>query len=76
MGGQKYKLSLDLFDNRSDVNLSVRQYVEFVVGNKVNFLLGPFASNFAVDDSLVRREVSDPDAAGRRRVDPDVQPRL
>ena len=27
VGGQKYKLELQLLDNQSDVNLSVRQYV-------------------------------------------------
>jgi len=53
VGGQRYKLELELLDNQSDVNLSVRQYVQLVSRDKVNFLLGPFASNFALDDSSV-----------------------
>ena len=53
LGGESVKLELAVLDNQSDTNLSVRQYVQLVVRDKVNFLLGPFASNFALDDSSV-----------------------
>src|SRR5690242_21877191 len=53
LGGESAKLELVILDNQSDTNLSVRQYVQLVVRDKVNFLLGPFASNFALDDSSV-----------------------
>src|SRR5574337_414677 len=48
-----YQLALKLYDNQSDVNLSVRQYTQLVSQDKVNLLLGPFASNFALADSAV-----------------------
>src|SRR5689334_23688099 len=42
IGGQAHKLALKLYDNQSDVNLSVRQYTQLVSQDKVNLLLGPF----------------------------------
>ena len=48
IGGETVKLELVILDNQSDINLSVRQYVQLVARDKVNFLLGPFASNFAL----------------------------
>lgn len=53
VGNEKQKIVLKLYDNQSDVNLSVRQYTQLVSQDKVNFLLGPFASNFALADSAV-----------------------
>jgi branched-chain amino acid transport system substrate-binding protein len=53
IGGESAKLELVILDNQSDVNLSVRHYVQLVARDKVNFLLGPFASNFALADSSI-----------------------
>lgn len=53
VAGKAEKLALKLYDNQSDVNLSVRQYTQLVSQDKVNLLLGPFASNFALADSAV-----------------------
>ncbi len=64
VGGKKYKLALDLLDNQSDVNLSVRQTVQLVASDKVNFLLGPFASNFALDDSSIAEKYQIPMVQG------------
>ena len=64
VGGQKYKLALDLLDNQSDVNLGVRQYVQLVTRDKVNFLLGPFSSNDALDDSSVAEKYEVPMVQG------------
>jgi branched-chain amino acid transport system substrate-binding protein len=64
IGGEKAKLELVILDNQSDVNLSVRQYVELVVREKVNFLLGPFASNFALADSSVAERYGIPMVQG------------
>ena len=64
IGGQKFELALDLLDNQSDANLSVTQYVQLVVRDKVNFLLGPFASNFALDDSSVAEKYQIPMVQG------------
>ena len=58
IGGQSHKLALKLYDNQSDVNLSVRQYTQLVSQDKVNLLLGPFASNFALADSAVSATTS------------------
>jgi len=64
VGGQTYKLTLNLLDNQSDVNLGVRQYVQLVTRDKVNFLLGPFSSNDALDDSSVAEKYEVPMVQG------------
>ncbi|HET7832858.1 MAG TPA: amino acid ABC transporter substrate-binding protein [Gallionella sp.] len=53
IAGRPHKLVLKLYDNQSDVNLSVRQYTELLTEDKANLLLGPFASNFVLADSAV-----------------------
>lgn len=60
MGDQTHKLALKLYDNQSDVNLSVRQYTQLVTQDKVNLLLGPFASSFALADSTVSEKYKIP----------------
>jgi branched-chain amino acid transport system substrate-binding protein len=64
IGDKREKLNLTLLDNQSDVNLSVRQYVQLVTQNKVNFLLGPFASNFVIADSAIAEKYSIPMVQG------------
>src|SRR5215470_3405000 len=60
VGNTREKLNLKILDNQSDVNLSVRQYVQLVTQDKVNFLLGPFSSNFALADSAIAEKYSIP----------------
>ena len=60
VGKNREKLSLKILDNQSEVNLSVRQYVQLVSQDKVNFLLGPFASDFALADSAISEKYSIP----------------
>ena len=62
--GKEHKLALKVLDNQSDVNLSVRQYTQLVTQDKVNFLLGPFASNFALADSVVSEKYKIPMVQG------------
>ncbi len=64
VGDKHYTLALKLYDNQSDVNLSVRQYTQLVSRDKVNFLLGPFASNFALADSAVSEKYQIPMVQG------------
>lgn len=64
IGGQAHKLALKIYDNQSDVNLSVRQYTQLVSQDKVNLLLGPFASNFALADSAVSEKYQVPMVQG------------
>ncbi|MDB5818595.1 MAG: putative branched-chain amino acid transporter substrate-binding protein [Rhizobacter sp.] len=64
IAGQPHKLALKLYDNQSDVNLSVRQYTQLVSQDKVNLLLGPFASNFALADSAVSEKYGVPMVQG------------
>jgi len=64
IGNEKRKLALKLYDNQSDVNLSVRQYTQLVSQDKVKFLLGPFASNFALADSAVSEKYQVPMVQG------------
>ncbi len=53
VGSKHEKIALKILDNQSDVNLSVRQYVQLLSQDKVNLLLGPFASNFVLADSSI-----------------------
>ncbi|MDR0458233.1 MAG: amino acid ABC transporter substrate-binding protein [Burkholderiaceae bacterium] len=64
VGGKKEKLVLKIYDNQSDLNLSVRQYVQLLTQDKVNFLLGPFASNFAIADSAISEKYQVPMVQG------------
>ncbi|HUJ29278.1 MAG TPA: amino acid ABC transporter substrate-binding protein [Myxococcales bacterium] len=64
VGGKKMKLALKVLDNQSDVNLGVRQYVQLLTQDKVNFLLGPFSSNDALDDSSVAEKYQVPMVQG------------
>ncbi|TPI78153.1 amino acid ABC transporter substrate-binding protein [Mesorhizobium sp. B2-8-9] len=64
VGGEKRKLALKIYDNQSDVNLSVRQYTQLVSNDKVALLLGPFASNFALADSAVSEKYQIPMVQG------------
>lgn len=62
--GKKYTIALKIYDNQSNVNLSVRQYTQLVTDDKVNFLLGPFASNFALADSVISEKYQIPMVQG------------
>ena len=64
IAGQSHKLVLKLYDNQSDVNLSMRQYTQLVTEDKVNLLLGPFASNFALADSAISEKYKVPMVQG------------
>ncbi|MDR2000252.1 MAG: amino acid ABC transporter substrate-binding protein [Zoogloeaceae bacterium] len=64
VGGKKEKLVLKIYDNQSDLNLSVRQYVQLITQDKVNLLLGPFASNFALADSAISEKYEIPMVQG------------
>src|SRR5205085_10530645 len=61
---ESHKLALKLYGNQSDVNLSVRQYTQLDSQDKVEFLLGPFASNFALADSAVSEKYKIPMVQG------------
>jgi branched-chain amino acid transport system substrate-binding protein len=64
IGGASRKIELKILDNQSDVNLSVRQYVQLLAQDKVGFLLGPFASNFVLADSSVAEKARVPMVQG------------
>jgi branched-chain amino acid transport system substrate-binding protein len=64
VGGTKYTFALRILDSQSDVNLGVRQYVQLLTQDKVNFLLGPFSSNDALDDSSVAEKYQVPMVQG------------
>lgn len=64
IAGKTHKLALKIYDNQSDVNLSVRQYTQLISQDKVNLLLGPFASNFALADSAVAEKYKVPMVQG------------
>lgn len=64
VAGQRYQFALNVLDNQSDVNLGVRQYVQLITSDKVDFLLGPFNSNDALDDSSVAEKYQIPFVQG------------
>src|SRR5215467_9787004 len=64
VAGKKYQLALKIYDSQSDTNLGVRQYVQLLTQDKVNFLLGPFSSNDALDDSSVAEKYQVPMVQG------------
>jgi len=53
MGGKVYQFELRMLDNQSDVNLSVRQYVQLITQDNIAILLGPYASDYVLADSSV-----------------------
>jgi len=64
VGNKQEKLVLKIYDNQSDVSLSVRQYTQLVTQDKVNLLLGPFASNFVLADSAISEKYKIPMVQG------------
>ena len=64
VAGHKRQLALKLLDSQSDVNLGVRQYVQLLSQDKVDFLLGPFSSNDALNDSSVAEKYEVPMVQG------------
>ncbi|GAC1321233.1 MAG: amino acid ABC transporter substrate-binding protein [Collimonas sp.] len=64
IGGQPHQLVLRLYDNQSNINLSVRQYKRLITEDKVNLLLGPFASNFVLANSAVSEKYKIPMVEG------------
>jgi branched-chain amino acid transport system substrate-binding protein len=64
IGSARRPIALRILDNQSDVNLSVRQYAQLLSQDKVNFLLGPFASNFVLADSSIAEKARVPMVQG------------
>jgi branched-chain amino acid transport system substrate-binding protein len=64
IGPGRHTIALKILDNQSDVNLSVRQYAQLLSQDKVNFLLGPFASNFVLADSSIAEKARVPMVQG------------
>lgn len=64
VGNEQRKLALKTYDNQSDVSLSVRQYTQLVTQDKVDLLLGPFASNFVLADSAISEKYKIPMVEG------------
>ncbi len=60
VGGTTYKLALKVLDNQSDNNLAVRQYTQLLTQDKVDFLLGPYASDFVLVTSAVAEKYQVP----------------
>lgn len=64
VAGKKYLLALTVLDNQSDTNLGVQLYVQLLVRDKVNFLLGPYSSADALNDSSVSEKYEVPMVQG------------
>jgi len=64
VAGKPYHLALTILDNQSDTNLGVQLYVQLLVREKVNFLLGPYSSADALNDSSVSEKYEVPMVQG------------
>jgi branched-chain amino acid transport system substrate-binding protein len=64
VGGAREQIVLKLLDNQSDNNLAVRQYVQLLTQDKVNLLLGPFASDTVIATSSVAEKYQVPMVQG------------
>ncbi|HEX4111272.1 MAG TPA: amino acid ABC transporter substrate-binding protein [Stellaceae bacterium] len=64
IGGKSVPITLKLLDNQSDANLAVRQYVGLVTQDKVDFLLGPYASGTTIPVSSVSEKYQIPMVEG------------
>ncbi len=64
VGKIRYRLALMILDNHSDANLGVREYVQLVTRDKVDFLLGPYGSDDTLDDSTVAEKYRIPMVEG------------
>jgi branched-chain amino acid transport system substrate-binding protein len=64
VGNTRQQLALKLLDNQSDNNLAVRQYVQLLTQDKVNLLLGPFASDAVIATSSVAEKYQVPMVQG------------
>ena len=60
IGNTHEQLALKILDNQSDNNLAVRQYVQLVSQDKINLLLGPFASDAVLATSSVAEKYQVP----------------
>ncbi|MFI5399433.1 MAG: amino acid ABC transporter substrate-binding protein [SAR324 cluster bacterium] len=60
VGGTVHKLAIKMLDNQSDVNLCVRQYVQLVTQDKIDLLLGPYASPAVLASSSVAEKYEVP----------------
>lgn len=64
IGGKSIPITLKLVDNQSDNNLAVRQYVGLATQDKVDFLLGPYASGTTIPVSSVSEKYQIPMVEG------------
>ena len=64
IGDDTYRFALKILDNQSDINLGVRQYTQLITRDKVDFLLGPYSSNHALDEISVAEKYRVPMVQG------------
>lgn len=64
VGGKPHKLTLKLYDDQSDPNLSVRLFTKLVTSDKVNLLLGPYSSGITIPASTVAEKYEIPMVQG------------
>ena len=60
VGGTAHNFAIKMLDNQSDVNLCKRQYVQLVTQDKINLLLGSYASNYVLASSSVAEKYEVP----------------
>lgn len=64
IGNAHEQLALKILDNQSDDNLAVRQYTQLVSADKIQLLLGPFASGTVLATSSVAEKYEVPMVQG------------
>ena len=64
IGEFQYKLALKIHDSQSDLNRGVRLQEELITKDRVNFLLGPYASNDVLAGSSIAEKYQVPMVQG------------
>ncbi len=64
VGGKTYMFKLTVLDNQSDTNLGAQLYMQLLIRDKVDFLLGSYSSNDVLVDSSVAEKYEMPFVQG------------
>lgn len=64
IGNESHKLALKLYDNQSDVNLSVRQYTQLVFARQGRFLVGTIRKQFRISGFGRLRKIQNSNGSG------------
>lgn len=56
IGGEQYRIEMNLLDDQSDADLAVRLYTQMAEGDQVDFFLGPYSSGIVLPTSVISEQ--------------------